>query len=675
MESELRYRTGELEPPSPQRPLPPQRSSPWDRLLGLQQRAGNTATAALVGSIQRKLLVGSVDDPAEREADEVAAQVAAAVQGRQGGAAAHDQPCGAGEQIDEAATALQRHGAPGMPERGAPVMSDQLDGSGPARRRPAAVLRRPGPGALADLDGHGPAGGDAHPQVAAGIAAERSGGSPLSAGVRRPFEQAFGADLGSVRIHTGAKADRLSRSLNAQAFTTGSDIFFTKGAFNPGTSSGTELLAHELTHVVQQGAASSPSAVRRKGGKDAVDAKPEAKGVGSLTRALEKAVDKNVKGWNGKSTDAQDAVSPAAKALFDKDPEYFCDLVVYKISKHGAESLKARLLSLSSPPASRWRTFEVAWKQQKAEVVAILAGGAWKHHREDVEELGMKNPDFFITNVLLDGLRRSDWGKQSLQQLVEDRELLGELSSAAPASYARLVAQIPVLKLVTGVQSRLAHAEGKGVTVTQEMAIDELFDSFISNKGMEVGYSGTKVDDNLVMLTGQTKKDKESREKDLKPLMPDLPAKLSTACHQLLQLFKSVLSSYPGLEELKAENGSEDMAVLTKPLRTLPGGLIANTYAGNVFDAEGRPTGQIFFSGDRAKISKSHSWVVLDGVAYDPVLGTKGDSVTDFGGKFEFRSGPDVATEVGGRRRRTLTQDKTLVVGTAYGITTGWRLG
>jgi Domain of unknown function (DUF4157) len=66
------------------------------------------------------------------------------------------------------------------------------------------------------------------------------------------MEQAFGANFGSVRIHTDSQSDQLNRSINAQAFTTKSDIFFSKGKYDPGSRSGQELLAHELTHVVQQ---------------------------------------------------------------------------------------------------------------------------------------------------------------------------------------------------------------------------------------------------------------------------------------------------------------------------------------------------------------------------------------------------------------------------------------
>jgi hypothetical protein len=66
------------------------------------------------------------------------------------------------------------------------------------------------------------------------------------------MEPALGADFSGVRVHADAGADALNQSLQARAFTTGQDVFFRQGAYNPGSSSGRELLAHELTHVVQQ---------------------------------------------------------------------------------------------------------------------------------------------------------------------------------------------------------------------------------------------------------------------------------------------------------------------------------------------------------------------------------------------------------------------------------------
>ncbi|MBD2501105.1 Rossmann-like fold-containing protein [Anabaena azotica] len=88
--------------------------------------------------------------------------------------------------------------------------------------------------------------------VEAGIQRARGGGQPLADSIREPMEQAFGADFGGVRIHTDATSDKLNKSIQARAFTTEQDIFFRQGEYSPGSNVGKELLAHELTHVVQQ---------------------------------------------------------------------------------------------------------------------------------------------------------------------------------------------------------------------------------------------------------------------------------------------------------------------------------------------------------------------------------------------------------------------------------------
>jgi len=80
----------------------------------------------------------------------------------------------------------------------------------------------------------------------------RGSGQPLTDDVREPMERAFGADFSGVRTHTDAEADMLSKQLSARAFTTGRDVFFREGEYSPGSDSGRKLIAHELTHVVQQ---------------------------------------------------------------------------------------------------------------------------------------------------------------------------------------------------------------------------------------------------------------------------------------------------------------------------------------------------------------------------------------------------------------------------------------
>lgn len=99
------------------------------------------------------------------------------------------------------------------------------------------------------------AGGEVAPGVGGAIQRARGGGRGLDAGVRGAMEAAFGTDFGGVRVHTGPRADTLNRALHARAFTTGSDIFFRGGEYAPSSPGGKELLAHELTHVVQQAGA------------------------------------------------------------------------------------------------------------------------------------------------------------------------------------------------------------------------------------------------------------------------------------------------------------------------------------------------------------------------------------------------------------------------------------
>jgi hypothetical protein len=62
----------------------------------------------------------------------------------------------------------------------------------------------------------------------------------------------LGDDLGDVRVHDGPDADALARSVQARAFAVGPDLFFAEGEHRPGTADGDRLIAHELTHVVQQ---------------------------------------------------------------------------------------------------------------------------------------------------------------------------------------------------------------------------------------------------------------------------------------------------------------------------------------------------------------------------------------------------------------------------------------
>ena len=162
---------------------------------------------AQAGRIQAKLMVGSAYDPAERQADEVAHQVMRQLRG-------------AGEQHDDTGEAV------------------------PALQR---AVRAPHSGGPIGLDG-----GEVGAELAAGIDSQRGRGHALPGRVLQPFERAFGADLSAVRVHHDERASVLNEAVSARAFTIGSDIFLGAGQYRPDSDAGQELLAHELTHTIQQ---------------------------------------------------------------------------------------------------------------------------------------------------------------------------------------------------------------------------------------------------------------------------------------------------------------------------------------------------------------------------------------------------------------------------------------
>jgi hypothetical protein len=118
--------------------------------------------------------------------------------------------------------------------------------------------------------------------VAANIQSNMAVGTPLPMTVRKFMEPRFGADFSGVRIHTGSESASLNRQLNAQAFALNNHIFFGKDKLNPESHEGKELIAHELTHTIQQGAAvqrseevsvrqQTPPQVQRLGISDALN--------------------------------------------------------------------------------------------------------------------------------------------------------------------------------------------------------------------------------------------------------------------------------------------------------------------------------------------------------------------------------------------------------------------
>ncbi|MBD2505295.1 eCIS core domain-containing protein [Anabaena azotica] len=173
--------------------------------------------------IQAKLTIGQPGDKYEQQADETATQVVQRI---------HQPP----NQPVQRETVTEEEEL-----QTKPVDNIQHQSSEEEELQMKPIVQRVADGGMA-----------ASPDVEAGIQRARGGGQPLADSIREPMEQAFGADFSGVRVHTDSQADQLNQSIQAKAFTTGQDVFFRQGAYQPGSRGGQELLAHELTHVVQQ---------------------------------------------------------------------------------------------------------------------------------------------------------------------------------------------------------------------------------------------------------------------------------------------------------------------------------------------------------------------------------------------------------------------------------------
>jgi hypothetical protein len=142
--------------------------------------------------------------------------------------------------------------------------------------------RRGAPGARVGAEG-----GPLDEEVASAIQAKQRTGNLLETSARASMEETFGTRLDDVQVHADREADELNRRLNAVAFTTGSDIFFSEGAYQPGAPAGDRLLAHEVTHVVQQrsaGPSSGPLTVGPAG--DAHEQAADAAGTAEVDAAV-----------------------------------------------------------------------------------------------------------------------------------------------------------------------------------------------------------------------------------------------------------------------------------------------------------------------------------------------------------------------------------------------------
>jgi hypothetical protein len=294
-------------------------------MLSVQRAFGNRAVTRLLsgrgrrlpegGAVQAKLTVGPAGDVYEQEADRVASQVV-------------------GQLGTLEAT------PPAQPRA---VQREKAEDEGLMTKR--LVQRR------VDIT----AGVDVVPDMEEAISRARGGGRPLADNIRGPMERAYGADFGGVRVHTDAQADQLNRSIQARSFTTGQDVFFRRGAYSPASREGQTLLAHELTHVVQQ---NGPT-VQREG---------KAGRPPSITPAHSKAIQRLL-------------------VLDDAGIDYGLIIDAYKVLESDPQEDSAMLMS----------KLKKGYKYKKGERLRLIGHGA-----EDTREFGSQD-----TKTLIDNLKKA----------------------------------------------------------------------------------------------------------------------------------------------------------------------------------------------------------------------------------------------------------------------------
>jgi hypothetical protein len=248
----------------------------------MQRQAGNARLSRPSGgTVQAKLSVNQPGDPFEQEADRVADQV---MRASREPVAPRTAPAGPAGDIVQTKSAVNQPGAMRDQRAGAPPMgaasllrpravqgiapatesptNDQTKSTAPPRPRTASIApagqtkttATPPSQRLSRLPAQGAPGQAAEvgPGVEDYVRGARGGGQPLPASVRGTMEPHFGQDLSGVRVHDGPGANRAAEELNARAFTSGQDIHFGAGEYRPNTPQGERLIAHELSHVVQQ---------------------------------------------------------------------------------------------------------------------------------------------------------------------------------------------------------------------------------------------------------------------------------------------------------------------------------------------------------------------------------------------------------------------------------------
>jgi hypothetical protein len=242
-------------------------------LMNIQRAIGNRAVGNML-NIQTKMTVGPAGDAYEQEADQMGKQAAdhIAASESSGGSKPDVQRSEGGESEEEelqmkpSSESIQRMEGEESEEEELQMKpsSESIQRSEGGESEDEELQMKPSSESIQRSEGgesedeelqmksSSEGGFEAGEGIESQIKAKQGSGSKMDSSIQAKMESAFKTDFSNVNIHNDSESSKINRSLGAEAFATGNDVFFREGRYNPDSREGQELLGHELTHVVQQ---------------------------------------------------------------------------------------------------------------------------------------------------------------------------------------------------------------------------------------------------------------------------------------------------------------------------------------------------------------------------------------------------------------------------------------
>ncbi|KDR56111.1 hypothetical protein APPUASWS_018445 [Arthrospira platensis str. Paraca] len=430
-------------------------NAPMQRVFQTLAQRDNPTNGTPQQPIQAKLTVGAVGDKYEQEADRVADVVVDQIQSppthpevqKQEAEGGQEQPqllrtprISQLQKKEELSNTLQRESD-----------EEEFDDDGDVQMKPQTAS----------------AGGEVSADLESSIQREKGGGEPLDEHLQSQMGQAMGADFRGVRIHDNSQASQLNQSIQAKAFTTGQDIFFKQGEYQPESRGGQKLIAHELTHVVQQGSGPGVRKINRQNSPQffpvgrVSEAKIQREGEDpkQIQEAAERYVSKNMPTIDGDKlpsrTEVQTSINVGQEAggelekLLSKNPE---------LSQVVTELYQKESAAEEAPP--KQSKFEIVSQEAKAQLPknSDLVPKQQEQANQKIQDVGSKNKRTKIEGAAYtagEGLNTAVGGAAKVLNAVSPVvSIVAQIASIAGVFFAAITSVIDACAMAKSIQTK-----------------------------------------------------------------------------------------------------------------------------------------------------------------------------------------------------------------------------